>query len=68
MTLARSLMLPIAFNIRSAAHLFAGEFAAAASLVAEAESVTEATGSSIAPYGAVALAAFRGREARSRST
>jgi DNA-binding CsgD family transcriptional regulator len=31
--------------------------------VAEVESVTEATGSSIAPTGAVALAAFRGREA-----
>ena len=44
--------LPIALSTRSAVHLFAGEFAAAASLVAEVESVTEATGSSIAPYGA----------------
>jgi DNA-binding CsgD family transcriptional regulator len=32
--------------------------------VAQAESVTEATGSSIAPYGALALAVFRGREAQ----
>jgi DNA-binding CsgD family transcriptional regulator len=32
-------------------------------MAAQAESVTEATGSSIAPYGAVALAAFRGRDA-----
>ncbi len=56
-------MLPIAFNMRSTAHLYAGDFTPAASLVAQAESVTEATGSSIAPYGAVALAAFRGREA-----
>jgi hypothetical protein len=32
-------------------------------MVAQAESVTEATGSSIAPYGSVALAAFRGQEA-----
>ena len=64
MTLARSAMLPIAFNMRSTAHLYAGEFTPAASLVAQAESVTEATGSSIAPYGAVALAAFRGREAQ----
>jgi hypothetical protein len=44
-------------------HLWAGEFAAAATLVAEVESVTEATGSSIAPTSAVALAAFTGREA-----
>jgi DNA-binding CsgD family transcriptional regulator len=33
-------------------------------MVAEAESVTEVTGSSIAPYGALALAVFRGREAQ----
>ncbi len=67
-TLARDagalIMLPIAFNMRSTAHLYAGEFAPAASMVAQAESVIEATGSSIAPYGAVALAAFRGREAQ----
>src|SRR5580698_4198336 len=67
-TLARDagalIMLPIAFNMRSTAHLYAGEFAPAASLVAQAESVTEATGSSIAPYGAVALAAYRGQEAQ----
>ena len=66
-TLARDagalIMLPIAFNMRSTAHLYAGEFTPAASMVAQAESVTEATGSSIAPYGAVALAAFRGRAA-----
>jgi hypothetical protein len=36
----------------------AGEFAVAASLVAEVESVTEATGSSIAPYAALGLVAF----------
>jgi DNA-binding CsgD family transcriptional regulator len=66
-TLARDagalIMLPIAFNMRATAHLHAGEFTPAASLVAQAESATEATGSSIAPYAAVALAAFRGREA-----
>src|SRR5271170_2689962 len=67
-TLARDagalITLPIAFNMRSTAHLYAGEFTPAASMVTQAESVTEATGSSIAPYGAVALAAFRGREAQ----
>jgi tetratricopeptide (TPR) repeat protein len=55
--------LPIAYNTRAGVHLFAGDFAHAASVVAEAESVTAATGSSIAPYGALALAALRGREA-----
>jgi DNA-binding CsgD family transcriptional regulator/tetratricopeptide (TPR) repeat protein len=55
--------LPSAFNTRVGVHLFAGEFDVAASLVAEVESVTEATGSSIAPYAALGLAALRGREA-----
>jgi DNA-binding CsgD family transcriptional regulator len=55
--------LPFAATLRAGVHLWAGEFTVAASLVAEVESVTEATGSSIAPTGAVALAAFRGQEA-----
>jgi DNA-binding CsgD family transcriptional regulator len=55
--------LPFAATIRAGVHLWAGEFAVAASLVAEVESVTEATGSSVAPTGAVAFAVFRGREA-----
>ena len=67
-TLARDagalIALPLAFSNRARVHLFAGEFTEAASMVAQAESVTEATGSSIAPYGAVALAAFRGQEAQ----
>ena len=41
----------------------AGELAAAASLFDEVEAVGEATGSRLAPYGALALAAWRGREA-----
>src|SRR5580692_127535 len=65
-TLARDagalIALPIAFYMRAGVHLFAGEFAEAAAMVAQAESVTEATGSSIAPYGALALAVFRGQE------
>jgi DNA-binding CsgD family transcriptional regulator len=44
--------------------VFAGEFTEAASLVAQAESVTEVTGGSIVPDGALALAVFRGREAQ----
>ena len=54
--------LPMAFNVRAGAHVLAGEFTEAASMVAQAESVTEATGSSIAPYGALTLAVFAGRE------
>ncbi len=54
--------LHLAFGSGALAHLFAGELAEAASLVVEAQAVTEATGSSIARYAAVALAAFRGRE------
>jgi len=56
--------LPIALSTHAGVHLFAGEFAEAASLVAQAESVAEATGSSLAPYGVLALAVFRGQEAR----
>jgi DNA-binding CsgD family transcriptional regulator len=54
--------MPIALNIRALPYLFAGEFAAAASLITQLESVTEATGSSIAPYASLMLAALRGRE------
>jgi DNA-binding CsgD family transcriptional regulator len=55
--------LPWALNTRIGVHLNAGELAAAASLVEEVETVTEATGSQIAPYGALALAAWQGHEA-----
>jgi DNA-binding CsgD family transcriptional regulator len=55
--------LPTALNARAAVYLFAGEFAAVASLAAESESITEVTGSMAVPYAALALAAFRGREA-----
>ncbi len=54
--------LPLALGQRAYAHLFAGELVAAASLVEEIRTATDATGSHLAPYGAVALAAFRGRE------
>jgi DNA-binding CsgD family transcriptional regulator len=67
-TLARDagalIALPLAFTTRAGVHLSAGEFTDAASMVAQAESVAEATGSSIAPYGVLALAVFRGEEAQ----
>jgi DNA-binding CsgD family transcriptional regulator len=55
--------LPVAVSTRAAVHLFAGEFDAAALLIAEVASVTAAIGSSIAPYSALLLTALRGREA-----
>jgi len=55
--------LPIAFNTRAGVHLLAGRFTEADTAEAAAESATEIIGSSIAPYGALSLAAFRGREA-----
>ncbi|MDQ3867603.1 MAG: LuxR C-terminal-related transcriptional regulator [Actinomycetota bacterium] len=43
-------------------HLLAGEFEVAAALVDEVDAVTDATGSDRLPYGALALAAWAGRE------
>jgi DNA-binding CsgD family transcriptional regulator len=55
--------LPLALSTRVGVHLFAGETRAAALLVEEADALAEATYSRIVPpYGALALAAFRGRE------
>ena len=54
-------LLPIALIERFGVQLFVGDLAAAAALVVEAEAVIEATGSHLAPQGAIALAAWRGR-------
>jgi DNA-binding CsgD family transcriptional regulator len=54
--------LPLALSQRVYAYLFAGELTAAAALVDEIRAATEATGSNLTPYGAVGLAALRGRE------
>jgi DNA-binding CsgD family transcriptional regulator len=55
-------VLPLTLSTRAGVHLFAGELREAAWLIDEANSVTEATDNQIVPYGALALAAFRGRE------
>ena len=55
--------LPLALSNRIGVHLNAGEVAVAAALVQELQAVSEATGSQIAPYGALGLAAWRGNEA-----
>jgi DNA-binding CsgD family transcriptional regulator len=54
--------LPLALSQRVYAHLFAGELTTAASLLDEIQAATEATGVNLTPYGAVGLAALRGRE------
>jgi DNA-binding CsgD family transcriptional regulator len=54
--------LPLALTQRVYAHLFVGELTTAVSLVDEIRAATEATGSNLAPYGAVGLVALRGRE------
>jgi DNA-binding CsgD family transcriptional regulator len=54
--------LHLAIGSRALAQLFAGEFTPAASWAMEAETVTDATGISIARYAALTLALFQGRE------
>jgi DNA-binding CsgD family transcriptional regulator len=54
--------LPFLLNVMALDAVYSGEFAAAGSLIAEAGAVCEATGSRIAPYAAMMLASFRGRE------
>jgi DNA-binding CsgD family transcriptional regulator len=55
--------LPLALSQRAYVHLFAGELTTAASLVEQIQAATEATGSNLAPYAAVGLAALQGGEA-----
>jgi DNA-binding CsgD family transcriptional regulator len=56
-------MLPLALTTRSGVQVLAGDFAMASSLVDELAAINEATGASLAPYAALTLAAFQGREA-----
>jgi DNA-binding CsgD family transcriptional regulator/tetratricopeptide (TPR) repeat protein len=56
-------LLPYALIARIFAHVSAGELVRATSLVAELDTVAEATRSSTPPQGAIALAASQGREA-----
>ena len=55
--------LPFVLTICSSVRSFFGELDAAESLEQEMRAVTEATGIATAPYGALSLAALRGREA-----
>ena len=55
--------LPHALTSRAFLFLFAGELAAAESVIEEAQAVMTAIGGDLAPYSRLGLAAFRGREA-----
>jgi DNA-binding CsgD family transcriptional regulator len=55
--------LPIHLSALALARAWTGDFAGAASLVAESDSVAAATGSRIAPYALLRLWALQGREA-----
>ena len=55
-------VLAVSVNVMTQAVVLSGDFSGASLLVSEADSVTEATGTQIAPYGALVLAGFQGRE------
>jgi DNA-binding CsgD family transcriptional regulator len=56
--------LVISVNAMAVLTVWRGDFAAAASLVAEGEAIAEATGTRFAPFSSVLLAGFRGEEAK----
>jgi DNA-binding CsgD family transcriptional regulator len=56
-------VLPLALTSRAGVHVFAGEFAIAASLIEEVAAVNDVTGGTLAPWAALARVTFEGREA-----
>lgn len=58
--------LPLALTSRSHTLLFAGKLAEAAAMADETSAIEEATGTNLAPYGALGVAAYRGDEATAR--
>jgi DNA-binding CsgD family transcriptional regulator len=56
-------VLAVSVNVMGQAVTLGGEFGRAGALVAEADSVTDATGTRVAPYGALVLAGLQGRAA-----
>ncbi|MGY4652244.1 AAA family ATPase [Mycobacterium sp. URHB0021] len=53
--------LPLALSSRAVMMLFSGDLTAVEAMNQEAQTVKDATGDSLTPYGALTLAAFRGR-------
>ena len=60
-------ILPIALHYRAGVHIHAGEFAAAATLIEEADTITDATGNAPARYGSLLLVAWQGEEPHASS-
>jgi len=58
--------LPIWVQATAVQAVWRGDFTAAAALIAEADAITQATGSGFTRYAAVMLASFRGAEAEAR--
>ncbi|MQA75934.1 MAG: LuxR family transcriptional regulator, partial [Solirubrobacterales bacterium] len=56
-------VLPIALSYRACVHLHAGEFAAAAALIEEADAISRAVGNAPLRYTSLVLLAWRGKEA-----
>jgi DNA-binding NarL/FixJ family response regulator len=56
-------VLAVSVNVLGQAVALGGDFGRVATLVAEADAVTDATGTRVAPYGALVHAGLRGREA-----
>jgi DNA-binding CsgD family transcriptional regulator len=54
--------LPFALSIRAVAHVFLGQFAAAAAVIAQLQTVVTAMGNERSPYADIALAGMQGRE------
>jgi DNA-binding CsgD family transcriptional regulator len=59
--------LPLALNSRAFMLLFAGDLAGATELIQELRPAAAATGSNLAPYAALGLAALAGRQAEATS-
>jgi DNA-binding CsgD family transcriptional regulator len=59
--------LPVYLQTVGANAAWRGDFALAASLIAEADTIAEATGNGLARYAAVVLECFRGREAEAHA-
>jgi DNA-binding CsgD family transcriptional regulator len=59
--------LSVALNGRGIVVAWRGDLSAAARVIVEADAVTEATRTRVAPYGAMLHAALRGREAEARA-
>jgi DNA-binding CsgD family transcriptional regulator len=56
-------VLAVGLNVFAQAIVLGGEFEKASLLIAEADAVTDATGTEVLPYGALVLAGLKGRQA-----